>query len=151
MENLWIYVLLIFIFIVRAIAKSAQKQINANKKNIDQDEKYMPEEVAETVHPADRPLTWEDLFPSEPKQETLPVEKPEKKIKKNKTENIESVQSVAASKINTFANIEPAVPESEMNITDDVYNTSDRSDLLPYGTEELRKAVIASEILAKKF
>lgn len=32
MENLWIYVLLIFIFIVRAITKSAQKQIDAHKK-----------------------------------------------------------------------------------------------------------------------
>ena len=68
MENLWIYVLLIFIFIVRAITKSAQKQIDAHKK-IDQDETYIPAEEGE--HPVNRPLTWEDLFPSEPKHGLL--------------------------------------------------------------------------------
>ena len=52
MENLWIYVLLIFIFIVRAITKSAQKQIDAHKK-IDQDETYIPAEEGE--HPVNRP------------------------------------------------------------------------------------------------
>lgn len=148
MENLWIYVLLIFIFVVRAIAKNAQKQINANKKSVGQDEEYMPEEVEDTDHPADRPLTWEDFFPSETKRHIPPVviesgmemEKPEP-----------APQPVIAKKESEVVNAEPVVSESEMNITNDAYNNSISSDLLPYGTEELRKAVIASEILAKKF
>lgn len=72
------------------ITKSAQKQIDAHKK-IDQDETYIPAEEGE--HPVNRPLTWEDLFPSEPKQQ-VPVRpvvvKAEKEEKKIKLTNIES-------------------------------------------------------------
>ncbi|WP_455498009.1 hypothetical protein [Coprobacter sp.] len=144
MENLWIYILLIFIFIVRAIAKNAQKQIDANKKSNDRDEEYISEETENTNHPTHRPLTWEDLFPSEPKQTAAPVvTKSKKKIK--------SPQPTATIKVPEVTNEEPAIPTPEMNITDDAYNNSNNSDLLPYGTEELRKAVIASEILARKF
>ena len=140
MENLWIYVLLIFIFIVRAIA-----QIDAHKK-IDQDETYIPAEEGE--HPVNRPLTWEDLFPSEPKQQ-VPVRpvvvKAEKKEKKIKLANIESPsQPEVTKKVTETVKKETVIP-------DEVYDVPNHSDLLPYGSDELRKAIIASEILARKF
>ncbi|MBS6267329.1 MAG: hypothetical protein KH586_00020 [Tannerella sp.] len=145
MENLWIYVLLIFIFIVRAIAKSAQKQIDANKKKIDQDEAYISEE--EIKHPVNRPLTWEDLFPSEPSQQipVQPVVKAEKEKKKIKVTNIESSSQPEVSK-KISENI-----KKKSAISDDAYNIPNNSELLPYGSDELRKAIIASEILARKF
>lgn len=145
MENLWIYVLLIFIFIVRAIAKSAQKQIDANKKKIDQDEAYISEE--EIKHPVNRPLTWEDLFPSEPSQQipVQPVVKAEKEEKKIKLTNIESPsQPEVTKKVSEIVKKETVIP-------DEVYDIPNYSDLLPYGSDELRKAIIASEILARKF
>ena len=145
MENLWIYVLLIFIFIVRAITKSAQKQIDAHKK-IDQDETYIPAEEGE--HPVNRPLTWEDLFPSGPKQQ-VPVRpvvvKAEKEEKKIKLTNIESPsQPEVTKKVSEIVKKETVIP-------DEVYAIPNYSDLLPYGSDELRKAIIASEILARKF
>ena len=129
MENLWIYVLLIFIFIVRAITKSAQKQIDAHKK-IDQDETYIPAEEGE------------------PKQQ-VPVRpvvvKAEKEEKKIKLTNIESPsQPEVTKKVSEIVKKGTVIP-------DEVYDIPNYSDLLPYGSDELRKAIIASEILARKF
>ena len=154
MENLWIYVLLIFIFIVRAIAKSAQKQVNANKKNTENDKAYPFE--GEEQRTENDPFSWEDFFPSEPKPQApaMPVEKSEKKIEKDKIAPAELlIREDSSPKVPEIVteNVNKTTPKKFVVIDDAYNNTQDNADLLPYGTEELRKAVIASEILAKKF
>lgn len=145
MENLWIYVLLIFIFIVRGIAKSAQKQIDANKKNNDKRGENPFEKEREFTE--NDPFTWEDFFPSETSQETVAtVEESGKKAEKG---NIKIAES---SPLPEFSEKTPKADGKKIAVPDDdAYNIQDNTDLSLYKTEELRKAIVAAEILAKKF
>ena len=102
------------------------------------------------------PFSWEDFFPSEPKPQApaMPVEKSEKKIEKDKIAPAELlIREDSSPKVPEIVteNVNKTTPKKSVVIDDAYNNTQDNADLLPYGTEELRKAVIASEILAKKF